>query len=151
MYCSRCGTELLEPAAAFCHKCGTPTAPAVTPTTPAQGRHLTAPFTWVFWLLLVCAALAWVGPVVILAAGHELKGQITLGAAAWTGGLFAYIWKKRHNRPWLGFGFGFGIGIGIGIGALITIAAISLVMFCISYVRVQSLLKQSGNVPEVQK
>lgn len=133
MYCTYCGAEVIAQDAAFCHKCGKPPNATASQQTASATQVSKFPFTWAFWLLLICALLAWVAPLLQLFSGHEVKGQIIFGTAVWNGGLFAYIWKKRYNRGWLGF----------GLGALVTVTAISVLIFCTSYARVQSILNQA--------
>lgn len=140
MYCTHCGAEVIAQDAAFCHKCGKPPNSSASPQIGTAAQAVKFPFTWVFWLLLICALLAWVSPLLQLFAGHEVKGQVVFGTAVWNGGLFAYVWKKRYNKGWLGF----------GLGALVTVTAISILIFCTTFVRVQTMLNQSPESAEIK-
>jgi hypothetical protein len=136
MYCPQCGTKLAISDASFCHNCGKSIATTSVAQAPLPKVLQFFPFTWVFWLLVICLFGAWAAYLLPVLAGRAVKGQLVLGPVVWTGGLFAYVWKRRYDKGWLGF----------GIGALVSIAIVVVVNFTQSYLRAQELLQSPPTI-----
>jgi hypothetical protein len=134
MYCAKCGAEQV-PNAAFCHRCGQVVG---AESVPAKPQPQLVRLTWIFWLLVFCAASAWLGFLLPLIAGRELKGVQTLAVVVWSAGPFAYYWNKRSGKGWIGF----------GIGALCAVAALIVVNFSFSYVRLLDANRTSEAAPK---
>lgn len=133
MNCVHCSAEIANIESSFCHKCGKPIVTSVGGSVQHLPPVKISSFTWVFWLLLFIAFSSWVGFFLPIFAGHEVSRQIVLPVVVWTGGLFAYVWKKRKDKGWQGF----------AIGVLIAIAVMTLVGFAVTYLRAEAVLHET--------
>ena len=134
MFCPSCGAEQVADAA-YCHRCGKSLALADSMQTP---NFRPVPLTWVFWVLMFCAASSWLAYLLPLLAGRPVNGHTTLATVVWTAGPFAYFWKKKRNQGWLGF----------GIGALCAVAALAVQSFSVAYVRMHGGIQGWEDAPK---
>lgn len=113
MYCSQCGTNILDNAK-FCPNCGSSLATSVqTNLTESPATTSVVPKRRSIWLIVtgILLVVTYAAMFIPAFAGQKQIPQSGFGSMFWTG-LFFYIWWKQRNRSgWHGALIGAALGV----------------------------------------